>query len=126
MSKTILVVDDTVDLLKSITDFLQMEGYVVLTARNGVEVLDVLKSQLPDLIISDLVMPKMDGYEMLNEVNKINTLDNVPIIFLSATSKELPENKRLIKSRRNSRFINKPCSIEIILETIEELTSTNE
>jgi DNA-binding response OmpR family regulator len=81
MNKTILVVDDEARLVSLVESYLTLEGYRVLSANNGVEALPIASREKPDLIILDLMMPKMDGYAFMREHRKEH---NTPIILLTA------------------------------------------
>ncbi|MBI1278861.1 MAG: response regulator [Anaerolineaceae bacterium] len=82
----VLVVEDDIHLLEGIRDILELDGYSVLTAENGSNGIEVLNSQSapPDLIVSDIMMPKMDGIQFLKEVRKENRWFSIPFIFLTA------------------------------------------
>ena len=85
---TILVVEDDFALLDGLRDILELSGYRVLTARNGVEGLAVLQKQLPDLIVSDINMPRMDGYQFYAQVRARPEWVSLPFIFLTAKSEK--------------------------------------
>jgi signal transduction histidine kinase len=85
---TILVVEDDSALLDGLHDMLELSGYHVLTARNGVEGLAVLQARLPDLIVSDINMPRMDGYQFYNQVRARPDWVSIPFIFLTAKSEK--------------------------------------
>ena len=85
---TILVVEDDYALLDGLRDILELSGYRVLTARNGVEGLAVLQTQLPDLIVSDIQMPRMDGYQFYEQVRARPEWVSLPFIFLTAKSEK--------------------------------------
>src|SRR6266851_1258831 len=85
---TILVVEDDGALLDGLHDMLELSGYHVLTARNGVEGLAVLQARLPDLIVSDINMPRMDGYQFYNQVRARPDWVSIPFIFLTAKSEK--------------------------------------
>ena len=81
MSKTIMVVDDEKRLVSLVESYLTQEGYRVVTANNGKEALTVSRREKPDLIVLDVMMPEMDGYEFMR---KHRTDNNTPIILLTA------------------------------------------
>lgn len=81
MAKTIMVVDDEKRLVSLVESYLSQEGYRVVTAYNGVEALNVAHKEKPDLIILDVMMPEMDGYEFMRRHRADN---NTPIILLTA------------------------------------------
>src|SRR3989304_727447 len=82
--KRILVVEDEVDIRESIRDLLEAKGFKVLCADNGLTGLQLAREQLPDLIISDILMPKMDGYDLLDELRRDPVIATIPFIFLTA------------------------------------------
>lgn len=90
MDHTILLVEDAEMIRLMITSMLEDEGYRVIQAENGQEALDQLYRTIPDLIVSDIVMPVMDGYQLYNEVHNHERLRQIPFIFMTAakTSKE--------------------------------------
>lgn len=79
--KTILVVDDEKDLLDLIEYNLKKEGFKVLKAENGKEGIEVAKEHKPDLVLLDIMMPKMDGLEAVEIMRKDDDLKRIPIIF---------------------------------------------
>ena len=81
---TILVVDDDLSLLEAASDLLRLAGYDILSAANGSEAVEVLGAELPDLIVSDIMMPVMDGYTLLQTVRGNPEWAGVPFIFLTA------------------------------------------
>jgi DNA-binding NarL/FixJ family response regulator len=84
MAKRLLVVDDDAGLLLAVSDTLRAEGYDVETARRGAEALVIVAQVLPDLIISDIRMPGMDGYQLVRNLRSNPRTRLVPIIFLTA------------------------------------------
>ena len=84
----ILVVDDESRMRKLVKDFLQREGYSVLEAGDGMEAMDIFYEQKIDLVILDVMMPRMDGWQTCREIRRDST---VPIIMLTARSEERDE-----------------------------------
>jgi CheY-like chemotaxis protein len=82
--KQILVVDDEPSWLKSMAMMLRKEGYQVKEAKSAAEALSVLIKYRPDLIVSDLTMPDMNGFDLLDRINKQPTISGTPVVFLSA------------------------------------------
>lgn len=95
----VLIVEDDVNLLEGIRDILELDEYAVLTAENGEEGLKVLQSQPtpPDLIVSDIMMPRMDGIQFFREVRKEERWLTIPFIFLTAKGEkvDIQRGKRL-------------------------------
>ena len=106
MPEQILIVEDDLAMSAGIRDVLEMHGYRVQLAENGVEGLKTLESFTPDLIISDIMMPEMDGFEFLEHVRRRSEWATVPFIFLTAkgqrpdirTGKQLGADDYLVKS----------------------------
>jgi DNA-binding NarL/FixJ family response regulator len=96
MAKRILVVDDEAKLLRAVAVDLRGEGYDVATARSGAEALALVAQSLPDLIVSDIRMPGMDGYQLARRLRENQRTAIIPIIFLTAkdTSAERIEGFR--------------------------------
>jgi DNA-binding NarL/FixJ family response regulator len=84
MAKRLLVVDDDPGLLLAVSETLRAEGYDVKTARRGADALVIVAQSLPDLIISDIRMPGMDGYQLVNNLRSNPRTRLIPIVFLSA------------------------------------------
>lgn len=84
MPKRLLVVDDDPGLLRAVAETLRAEGYEVTTARRGAEALGYIAQSLPDLIVSDIRMPGMDGYELVRNLRASARTRLIPIVFLTA------------------------------------------
>lgn len=84
MSKRLLVVDDEPNLLRAVAACLSAEGYGVVTARSGPEALARIAETVPDLIVSDIRMPGMDGYVLARQLHASSRTALVPIVFLTA------------------------------------------
>ncbi|HEY7555784.1 MAG TPA: response regulator [Candidatus Binatia bacterium] len=82
--KTIMVVDDNPDIITIVRTILEGKGFNVLSASGGAECLEVLKTQKPDLIVLDIMMPEMDGLEVLTRLKAMSELANVPVVLLTA------------------------------------------
>ncbi|MCD9018198.1 response regulator [Parachryseolinea silvisoli] len=118
-TKTILVIDDTPDLQRSIIQFLNMEGYETVGAANGQEALDTLAHTIPDLVITDLLMPVMDGYSFIEHIKADAQLRDIPVVVFSAKPDDDSQDKALALGA--VRFIRKPGSIDQILDTVNEI-----
>lgn len=116
MTKKILLVEDTIEALYNLRDFLRMEGFEIITATNGTDALLKLYSYTPDLIITDLRMPRMDGFELIERVKNTAFLRSIPIIVFSANGSKENEAKSILLGAHS--FLKKPSSIEAILRSI--------
>lgn len=117
--KTICIIDDTAELLRNLTEFLHMEGFVVWPYLNGVDALDRIRKERPDLIITDLWMPTMDGFVFIQKVRHELMLSDTPIIIFSAKPAQEFEEKAVALGVYH--YIKKPSDLETILSTINHL-----
>ena len=112
----IMVVEDDLALLEGIRELLEISGYRVLTASNGRKALDALENTHPDLIVSDIMMPEMDGYAFHSAVREIGRLTSVPFIFLTARGEK--SDIRRGRSSGADDYITKPFDDEDLLSAI--------
>lgn len=110
----ILVVDDEPRILNFLTSKLRASGYEVITAGNGIEALEQAQAQEPDLIVLDVVMPKMDGFQTLRE---LRTFSAVPVIFLSAKGTDVDRIKGLGLGADD--YLSKPFSPDELVARID-------
>ncbi len=82
--KTALVVDDSMLIRHSVCRFLEERGFIVESATNGIEALEVLNNFVPDIIITDLSMPRMGGAELISRIRQLTIFANTPILVLAA------------------------------------------
>ncbi|MEI2399569.1 MULTISPECIES: response regulator transcription factor [Paenibacillus] len=113
----ILVVEDDKHVRKLMNAVLKREGYDVVTAENGREALKVLEVQHIDLIILDIMMPEMDGYEFAEELKEAD--NRIPILM--ATAKQLPEDKKKGFRLGTDDYMTKPVDTEEMLLRIQAL-----
>lgn len=121
MKKKILVVEDTAEALENLRELLEMEGFEIITATNGEDAMYKFYLYVPDIIITDLRMPKMDGLAFIEKIKKTETLRSIPIIVFSANA--TPENERKSLQLGAGIFLKKPCPTETLLESIHTLLS---
>ena len=116
----ILVVEDHQLLLEAIQDLLQVNGYEVAMANNGFAALDAIKKRPPDLILSDITMPQMDGYDLYQKVRENPSWVRIPFIFLTARGERTDVLRG--KALGVEDYIVKPFDTEVGL--INALTRT--
>ncbi|NEP10715.1 MAG: response regulator transcription factor [Symploca sp. SIO2C1] len=83
-NKRLLLIDDDPNLILLVKDYLEFQGYQVVTATNGLEALLVLEDKTPDMIICDIMMPEMDGYTLVEQIRQDPRTSWIPVLFLSA------------------------------------------
>ena len=113
----ILVVDDTKENVRLLVDALGNEGYRVRPALSGKAALEAAKTEAPDLILLDIIMPEMDGYEVCRSLKADRKLKEVPVIFISALGEVSDKVKGF--SAGGVDYINKPFQTEEVLARIE-------
>lgn len=114
--KTILAVDDENDVLLILKSSLQSEGFNVLTAASGPEALAAMETTIPDLVVLDLMMPEMTGFEVLSRMREKNELSAVPVIILTGAS-----DKEKIRQAINvgvSYYIVKPFEFHDLVSKV--------
>lgn len=121
MAYKLLVVDDSKDVVETLLRRLTREGYEVTVAFDGEEALQKVKEADPDVILLDLMMPKMNGFEVLKEIREKHKDKWRPIIIISARD-EL-ESMQKCYSMEADHYLTKPCSIENILQGIGTMIS---
>lgn len=120
MSDPILVVEDVPNILELLDVTLRFKGYPVITASNGKEALKMVSQQAPALVITDIMMPVMDGYTLAFNLRRDPNTSHIPIIFLSATY-VTPEDKDFALSLGAVQFMEKPVDTEDFLLTVAEV-----
>ena len=120
MSKgRILVVDDEIYIVHILDFSLGMEGYEVLTALDGEQALERLKNEKPDLIVLDIMMPKVDGYEVCRAIKSSPETQHIPVILLSAKGRNVDQKMGFDVGADD--YITKPFSPRKLVERINAL-----
>ena len=115
--KTVLVADDDPVILRLIQVNLELEGYNVLTANNGQEAVDQAAESHPDLVILDIMMPRLDGYQACETLKSNAETNGIPVIFLSAKAQQSDIEKG--KSFGVADYLTKPFDPSELLEVVE-------
>lgn len=126
MQGKILVVDDDPDILEALTMILESQGYQVVTARDGLEGLATLKAENPDLLILDLLMPKMDGWAVCKELQdpRWSKYKNMPILILTSVREEASRRRYELETGLEldvDDYVEKPVSPDILLDRVGKL-----
>ena len=117
--KKILIVDDEPNIVMSLEYTFKKNNFEVFIARDGQEALDIVKTNFPDVIILDVMMPMVDGYATLEQIRKDKNLEHTKVIFLSAKNKISDIEKGLALGADS--YLTKPFSIKKVVETVLEL-----
>ncbi|MGQ9693970.1 MAG: response regulator transcription factor [Thermodesulfobacteriota bacterium] len=118
----ILIIDDEVDLVETIRFPLELEGYQVLVAYQGEEGLQLARKENPDLIILDLMLPKIDGYKVCRFLKFDEKYKHIPIIMLTARSQE--KDRLLGKETGADEYITKPFDLDDLFNKIKKYISS--
>lgn len=112
----ILVIEDHKDLREDVVEMLELEGYESFGAENGVVGVEIAKRELPDLIVCDIMMPKMDGFEVLETLRAVPDTAVIPFIFLTAKTERLDMRQGMVLGADD--YLMKPFDVEELLKSI--------
>jgi DNA-binding response OmpR family regulator len=116
--KRILIVDDERDLVETITFRLEASGYEVLTAYDGAEGLEKARDEKPDIILLDVMMPKMDGYQVCRMLKFDEEFKNIPVLMLTARGQD--QDKKTGNDVGADGYITKPFDSKVLLDSIKK------
>ncbi len=114
--KSILLIEDDPDILDNITDLLEAEGFEVLCAPNGHDGIAIARREIPNLIISDVTMPEVDGYEVLETLKADPATATIPFIFLTALADHSEQRRGMNQGADD--YLSKPFKAEELLEAV--------
>ncbi|NQT75575.1 MAG: response regulator [Candidatus Omnitrophica bacterium] len=117
--KKILVIDDEEDMQKLLKMRLEQENFTVVVAGDGDMGVKTAEQEIPDLILLDIMMPKMDGFTCLKEIRKLPNTKNLPILILSG--KEEEKVRDLFAFQKISGYIEKPFELDDLVAKIKEI-----
>ncbi|GEP51847.1 hypothetical protein FNO01nite_25190 [Flavobacterium noncentrifugens] len=115
----ILIVDDEPNIIMSLEYTFKKNNFQVFIARDGQEALDILQTEIPNIIILDIMMPNVDGYATIEFIKKDQRLTNCKVLFLSAKNKESDIEKGM--SLGADAYMTKPFSIKKLVEQVNDL-----
>jgi CheY-like chemotaxis protein len=126
IDKKVLVVDDDPDIVDAISMILESKGYQVVIAHDGIECLDKLGTQKPDLMILDLLMPRMDGFAVYKELQapKWSEYRDIPVLILSSVREEAGRRRYELETGQELKpdeYIEKPILPRVLLDCVEKL-----
>jgi CRP/FNR family cyclic AMP-dependent transcriptional regulator len=118
MKQCVLLVEDNGPIRENTAELLELFDYAVIVAKDGEQALEMITEKKPDLILCDIMMPKMDGYEFLKIIRQEYQLNNIPFIFFTAYSEKIEMQKGLQMGA--SDYIVKPFEPDILIFTIRK------
>lgn len=121
MKKKILIVDDEPNIVMTLEYTFKKHDFEVYIARDGSEALQLLEKNIPDVVLLDIMMPNVDGYQTLNYIKTNDSLKNTKVVFLTAKNKASDIEKGLKLGA--DKYLTKPFSVKKIVSEIHELLS---
>jgi len=115
----IMIVDDSITIRKITKALLRSHDYDVITAKDGMHALEVLSTQTPDIMLLDIEMPRMDGFELLSNLRNTKTWQNLPVIMISSRTAE--KHRRYAEAVGVNKFMGKPYQESELLASIQQL-----
>lgn len=119
MTKTILIADDEPNIVISLEYLLQRDGYRVLVARNGQEALDAVNASAPDLVLLDVMLPQVSGFEVCQKIRENPALAAMRIVMLTAKGRDVEMSKGLALGA--DAYVTKPFSTQDLLAQVRAL-----
>lgn len=120
---TVLVIDDEASIRENLVRFLKLEGHKAVEAADGRAGLDAVKTHAPDLIFCDVMMPHVDGFEVLATLQAHATLRHIPFVFLSASAE--PEKLQEALQQGANNYVTKPFNLARLRDLLAELLPPN-
>lgn len=117
--KKILIVEDTLNIRENIAEFLALKRYDVLTAADGLEAVELIKANNLDLVICDVKMPKMGGFELKRLLNEEDKLREIPFVFLTAAAQK--NDKEEGNALGAAAYVTKPFEMEELINWVDRL-----
>ena len=115
----VMVVDDSLTVRRITSKLLSREGFEVLTARDGVDALELLETEMPDVILLDIEMPRMDGFEFTKNIKANERTAGIPIVMI--TSRTAEKHRNLAKDLGVDLYLGKPFQEEELLRHLREM-----
>lgn len=125
MGKTVLVVDDDAEIVELLATLLKDEGYDVLIAYGGEECLNLMAAERVDLILLDVLMPGMDGYEVKRLIREAKEWAGTPVIYLTVVDLSREEKEELVRNHFKNYYLKKPFKKTELLALIKKALKEN-
>ncbi|HEY9696461.1 MAG TPA: response regulator [Trichocoleus sp.] len=120
---TVLIVDDSQTVRQMLTELLQENGLQVVEATNGLEAQEKMQAKQPDLVITDLIMPEMNGYDLCRWIKREPAMQNIPVLICSTKSEEFDRYWGMKQGA--DAYITKPFHPLEMLKTVKQLLRSN-
>lgn len=117
-NKKVLVVDDDPVVIRLVKEILKNLGYEVETAKDGIDAMVMVKKEKPDLIVLDIMMPELNGYDVLRTLKFTDEYKDIPVLLLTAREQELD---RRIGEMMGIDYLQKPVNREAFIERIQKI-----
>jgi CheY-like chemotaxis protein len=120
----ILIVDDDPDILEGITTILETQPYRLATARDGIKCMEMIRAEKPDLLILDLLMPRMDGWGVIREMRSEPQFGDIPIMILSTVIEDASRRRYELETgmaMNVQAYIQKPARPTELIQRVEKL-----
>jgi DNA-binding response OmpR family regulator len=117
MPQRVLVVEDEPNIVESLSFLVRQAGYNILIARDGLAAIRTMEDHIPDLILLDVMLPRMDGYDVCRSIRADKRLSHIPIIMLSAKGKDLDRRKGLELGA--NEYLTKPFSTREVISMLK-------
>lgn len=121
MAQKILIIEDDTITAQLLALALRRKGYEVLQAENGPDGLQVTQDQIPDLILLDLMLPGMDGFEFLNQLRQMKNTASIPVVVVSAKSQ--PTDRERASDLGIKGYLTKPYRMQQLIDLVKEILS---
>ena len=117
----VLIVDDDPDTLFTLDDLVRTSNCKTILAKSGKECLEILERQIPDLILLDIIMPEMDGFQVIKQIKKNNKWADIPVY--AVTAKAMKEDNEIVLKHGFSDYIPKPVNPAFVAYKIQKLVA---
>jgi len=128
MNKRILLADDDPDVIEVVSMLLEDEGYEIITAKDGAEALEKIEKENPDLVILDLLMPRVDGFAVINTLHepRYERWSGMPVIVLTSVREEVSKRRYELETGKRMEYdayLEKPADPDELLDTVSSFLS---
>jgi DNA-binding response OmpR family regulator len=120
--KTIVYIEDEPELIDLVEQILSQKGFNVISAAGGQEGLDIIREHIPDLILLDLMMPDMEGWDVYQQIRGNDLTKNIPVIILTAKTQDIDKVLGLHIAKVDD-YISKPFSPHVLIESVMRILS---